>query len=128
MAKYQIKGRFWIERDGETFLGYGRVILLQRIDELGSISKAARSMGMGYRHAWRLVESMNKNSPVPLVIKKRGGAKGGGAALTESGRKVIDYFWQYSVRFRELLKEESEGLNSLIERLPHQHYDKNVIK
>lgn len=117
MSKYQVKGRFWIERDGETFIGYGRVILLQKIDELGSISKAARSMGMGYRHAWRLVESMNRNSPVPLVIKKRGGAKGGGAELTEAGRKIIDYFWQYSIRLQELFEQESAYLNSLIERL-----------
>jgi molybdate transport system regulatory protein len=47
----QIKGRLWLEKDGETFLSWGRVLLLERIRDLGSIAAAARDMEMAYSHA-----------------------------------------------------------------------------
>ncbi len=47
----QIKGRLWLEKDGETFLSWGRVVLLERIRDLGSIAAAARSLNMAYSHA-----------------------------------------------------------------------------
>jgi molybdate transport system regulatory protein len=47
----QIKGRLWLEKDGETFLSWGRVVLLERIRDLGSIAAAARDMEMAYSHA-----------------------------------------------------------------------------
>jgi molybdate transport system regulatory protein len=48
----KIKGRLWLEKNGETYLSWGRVVLLERIRELGSIAAAARSMDMAYSHAW----------------------------------------------------------------------------
>ena len=111
MGKFNWHGRVWIEKDGQTFLGCGRVTLLERIREHGSISQAARSMGMGYRHAWRLVDSMNRNAPVPLVVTKKGGVKGGGAYLTPAGEEAIKFFWDFYNRFRKSLKEHSEELN-----------------
>jgi len=111
MEKFSWHGRAWIEKDGETFLGCGRVTLLERIREHGSISQAARSMGMGYRHAWRLVDAMNRNAPVPLVITMKGGVKGGGARLTEAGESAIEFFWNFYQRFRKYLDDESEALN-----------------
>jgi molybdate transport system regulatory protein len=62
---------------------------LERIDQLGSISAAARSMKLAYRNAWLWVEAMNRLSPSPLVEKATGGAKGGYARLTEAGRRII---------------------------------------
>ena len=59
---YELKGRVWIEGASGTFLGYGRVVLLERIAEFGSISKAAKSMDMSYRHAWELVDSINRQA------------------------------------------------------------------
>ncbi|QRZ13214.1 winged helix-turn-helix domain-containing protein [Paracoccus methylovorus] len=76
---------------GLTF-GRGKADLLQSIDEEGSISAAGRRMGMSYRRAWSLVEEMNAHFVAPLVDSSRGGAKGGGAVLTEQGRQVLaDY-------------------------------------
>lgn len=76
---------------GLTF-GRGKADLLQGIDEAGSISAAGRRMGMSYRRAWSLVEEMNGHFSAPLVDSSRGGAKGGGAALTDLGRAVLaDY-------------------------------------
>lgn len=109
MPDFRIKGRLWIEgRDG-TFLGYGRIVLLERIKEYGSISEAARSMNMSYRHAWELVESMNRQSTAPLVETATGGKGGGGAKLTETGEKAITSFWKLYERFQGFLKKEVWG-------------------
>ena len=83
---YRVGGRVWVEKDGELYLGWGRVMLLERIDQLGSIAAAARSMALGYRNAWLWIEAMNRLAPEPLVEKTPGGAGGGGARLTEAGQ------------------------------------------
>ncbi|MGB0713152.1 MAG: winged helix-turn-helix domain-containing protein, partial [Gammaproteobacteria bacterium] len=70
---FRVHGRLWIKGPEGTFLGHGRVVLLRRIREHGSISAAARSMAMSYRRAWRLVESMNRQSRDPVVEKAAGG-------------------------------------------------------
>lgn len=90
----QLKGRLWLERDGQTYLSWGRVVLLERIKENGSVSAAAKSMGMSFSHAWQLVESMNSLAPEPLVGKQAGGKGGGGAWLTPAGEKAVAEFWR----------------------------------
>ena len=90
---YRARGRVWIEGPDGTFLSYGRVVLLERIREHGSISAAARSMEMSYRHAWKLVDSMNRQSRNPVVSMSTGGRGGGGAHLTEAGERAIEAFW-----------------------------------
>ncbi len=82
----------WIDGPEGTFLGFGRVVLLERIGEHGSISAAARSMNMSYRHAWDLVASMNRQAKRPLVIGTSGGRGGGGARLTPEGERAIEVF------------------------------------
>jgi molybdate transport system regulatory protein len=84
-----LRSKVWLEKDGKLFMGWGRVTLLERIDQLGSISAAARSMKLAYRNAWLWVEAMNRLAPSPLVEKATGGAKGGYARLTEAGRRII---------------------------------------
>jgi molybdate transport system regulatory protein len=102
-AGYRINGRIWLEKDGELFMGWGRVILLQRIHEMGSIAAAARSMKLGYRNAWLWIDSMNKLAPEPLVIKEAGGEKGGYARVTEAGLKAIEQYKELRERFLELV-------------------------
>jgi molybdate transport system regulatory protein len=70
-------------------LGPGKVALLEAIGEHGSISAAARSLGMSYRRAWLLVDAMNRAFRKPLVTTATGGARGGGAQLTDFGREVL---------------------------------------
>ncbi|MBM2832121.1 MAG: putative transcriptional regulator, ModE family [Dehalococcoidia bacterium] len=82
----------WIEKDGEIYLGSGRIALLEQIDQHKSISAAARAMNMSYRHAWLLVEAMNRLAGAPLVQKRVGGPGGGSARLTEEGQKTIARF------------------------------------
>lgn len=111
---YSINGRVWIEKDGETYVGYGRVILLERIKKHGSISMAARSMGMSYRHAWELVESMNRLSNKRLVETLTGGSGGGGATVTLAGEKVIELFWSLFSDLKIFLEKEEKRRLGLI--------------
>jgi molybdate transport system regulatory protein len=73
----------------EIAMGPGKADLLDAIDREGSITKAGRAMGMSYRRAWLLVDAMNRCWAAPLVETSAGGAKGGGARLSETGREVL---------------------------------------
>lgn len=76
----------------DAMLGPGKADLLELIRETGSISAAGRRMGMSYKRAWSLVETMNGNFRAPLVESTRGGATGGGAALTSAGEQVLAHY------------------------------------
>ena len=102
-------------------MGPGKADLLEAIGEAGSIARAARRMGMSYRRAWLLVETMNRCFRTPLVEAARGGAGGGGARLTPLGREALTRYRTMEAKaracvaddlaeFRELLEEEgAEG-------------------
>jgi molybdate transport system regulatory protein len=87
--KYIIKSRIWICSDKGTFLGEGRIELLKKIDEYGSITKAAKEMKMSYKKAWELVNSMNLQSDNPIVTGRTGGKDGGGSKLSEVGKSIV---------------------------------------
>jgi len=110
MSDYRVRGRIWIEGPDGTYLGYGRVILLERIRDYGSISAAARTMKMSYRHAWQLVDSMNRQAPQPLVEKGAGGKGGGGTRLTPAGERAIETFWRLYQDFQRTLVEYSKNV------------------
>jgi len=105
-----IKGRLWIEGENGTFVGFGRVVLLDRIRRHGSISKAARSMSISYRRAWELVDSMNRQGGEPVVITATGGKGGGGARVTDAGLAVIDQFWNLYKKLARFLEKENAKL------------------
>jgi len=106
----RVNGRVWLEKDGRTFLAWGRVVLLERIRELGSISKASKSMGMGYRHAWSLVDEMNRLSPKPLVRRTIGGKGGGGTELTPEGEATVEGFWKMVEGFQRWSRSQNPRL------------------
>ena len=78
-----------IDFDQQRRLGPGKAQLLELIAEHGSISSASRAMGMSYRRAWKLVEELNFMFRERLVTAQTGGAGGGHAELTPSGREVL---------------------------------------
>ena len=73
-------------------MGPGKAELVERIGETGSISAAARDMGMSYRRAWQLVESLNLAFREPVVETATGGKRGGGARVTAFGAGVVKQF------------------------------------
>ncbi|SLN48878.1 Molybdenum-pterin-binding protein MopA [Roseovarius gaetbuli] len=77
---------------GGAMIGPGKADLLELIAETGSISAACRAMNMSYKRAWMLVETMNAMFRAPVVQSARGGAKGGGAALTATGEEVLRHY------------------------------------
>jgi molybdate transport system regulatory protein len=105
MKKKELRIRCWIDIDGVRFFGPGRAELLTLIDESGSIVKAAKAMGMSYKKAWDMVDEMNTHGKKPLVIARKGGDKGGGTELTDTGRKMI-------ARYNKLM----DKLNNVIEK------------
>ncbi len=109
-----IHGRIWIDGAEGTFLGYGRIVLLERIRDHGSITKAAKSMAMSYRHAWELVDSMNRQAAKPLVESATGGLGGGGAFLTEEGERAIKLFWELYDDFQTYLRSQERKTRLLL--------------
>lgn len=86
------KARLWLTSNKGTYLAPGRVTLLERIEEYGSITRAAKSMEMSYRHAWLLLDDINSKAPAPLVIKTTGGKGGGGSYLSDEGKRAVKEF------------------------------------
>lgn len=99
---------------GEIVIGPGKADLLEGIAATGSIAAAGRRMGMSYKRAWGLVETMNAVFADPVVESARGGAKGGGARLTETGRKVLDAYRRFEGLTREAGKAEIAAIAALI--------------
>lgn len=84
--------KVWIEEGGEPVFGEGRARLLEEIERTGSISAAARSLGMSYRHAWDHVKKMETRLGQPLVARRSGGHAGGGSRLTAFGKRMLRDF------------------------------------
>jgi molybdate transport system regulatory protein len=76
----------------EIAIGPGKADLLAAIAETGSIAAAGRRLDMSYRRAWLLVETMNRCFRSPVVEAAKGGAKGGGASLTQLGAEVLERY------------------------------------
>ena len=70
-------------------IGLGKIDLLEKLGEVGSISAAARQMGMSYKRAWFLLNSMQSGFSEPLFVAERGGSKRGGTTLTPLGADLI---------------------------------------
>jgi len=88
----RVQFRLRFSRGDDIAVGPGKVDLLEAIEASGSISGAARSLGMSYRRAWLLVDTMNRCFRAPLVEAEAGGRRGGGARLTRLGAEVIERY------------------------------------
>lgn len=84
--------RIRIDFDSGGSIGPGKIMLLERIRETGSISAAGRTLGMSYRRAWLLVDDLNRIFREPVVNAAVGGKQGGGTVLTAFGLQVIDHY------------------------------------
>lgn len=103
----------------ERAMGPGRADVLEAIAREGSISGAGRRLGMSYRFTWQLVDSMNRCFRTKLVEATPGGTRGGGAALTETGRRVLIAYRALEAQLVRCSEGEAlEELNDLLKRSP----------
>jgi molybdate transport system regulatory protein len=84
--------RFRIDFGEHSNLGPGKIALLEGIKAHGSLSEAARSMGLSYRRAWLLLDSLNESFKLPATINSVGGHGGGGAEVTAFGILLIERY------------------------------------
>jgi len=114
--KTDVDGRFWLNVNGKGFLGQGRIELLEQIHTTGSISAAARAMGMSYKAAWDAVDAMNALADQPLLVCRSGGRRGGGSQLTAYAQQVIRQYraaahehQRFMLRMGERLRQAYDG-------------------
>jgi len=100
-------------------LGPGKTRLMELIAETGSISAAGRAMGMSYRRAWLLVDSLNAAFAEPLVAKQTGGSGGGGAVLTKAGRAVVSSYRAIEMDTALAARKHLQALNRACPGKPH---------
>ncbi len=84
--------RFRIDLGRDEAIGPGKIALLEQIGRGGSLSQAARELGMSYRRAWQLLDSLNHGFRERVVVTATGGRRGGGATLTAFGRELISTY------------------------------------
>jgi molybdate transport system regulatory protein len=109
-AQPKLTGKLLIDTAMGNFLGDKRIRLLEAIEQIGSISQAAKAVPMSYKAAWDAVDDMNNVAPEPLVYRSAGGQNGGGTELTAFGRRLIAFY-------RALEKESQQALEKLTRSL-----------
>lgn len=102
----------------EIAIGPGKADLLEAIAATGSISESARRLGMSYRRAWLLVDTMNRCFREPVVASTAGGARGGGARITPFGRRVLSGYLALRRRAERALDPEIGRFSELLAGRP----------
>lgn len=105
--------RLTLVLDSGARIGPGKAALLEGVRATGSISAAARSMGMDYKRAWLLIDSLNRAFLTPVVERTTGGTGGGGAALTAFGEELL-------ARYRKLEAEATKIAASDLKKLERE--------
>jgi molybdate transport system regulatory protein len=108
--------RFRIDFAEHSSLGPGKIRLLEAIRDSGSLSKAAREIGMSYRRAWLLVESLKQSFREPVTVASTGGKDGGGMLITEFGAALVKSYRQLEQDFETLAARRFTGISSAVIR------------
>lgn len=107
----EIRLRHWVYIDNTKFFGPGKLELLQHIQATGSIAQAAKAMGLSYKKAWTMVDSLNSLGKKPYVITQKGGPEGGGTLLTETGKNVMEAYQRLNEKLLAVVAAEQELLS-----------------
>lgn len=105
----KIDGRFWLTKNDKSFLGSGRIELLEKIAQTGSINAAAKEMKMSYKAAWERINSMNELADEPIILRTIGGKGGGGTKLTEYAYELINTYKKLDELHRQFINRFSEA-------------------
>lgn len=112
-----LQGQIWITAGERSIGGHGRMRLLALIEELGSISQAAKAMKMSYKAAWDAVDHMNNLAGEPLVSRVTGGKGGGSTKLTERGQQLINNFKRIEQAHQAFVAELSQQASNMADDL-----------
>jgi molybdate transport system regulatory protein len=110
----RVGARLRIVLGPDVAIGPGKAAMLDEIRTTGSIAGAGRRMGMSYKRAWLLVESMNRCFKAPLVETKRGGSARGGAVLTETGEQVLSCYRRMEALTEQAIASEMDKLRNIL--------------
>lgn len=95
-TKHKLSCKIWIEYEGKPLIGKGGAEILKQIDEMESIYKAAKKLGMSYRYVWSYLKRVEKTLGEPIMETYRGGKVGGGGAkLTKLGKELLEEYKRY---------------------------------
>ena len=114
--KPRVQFRLRISRGADIAIGPGKVDLLEAIAQTGSITAAARSLGMSDRRAWLLVATMHRCFRRPVVEAAAGGRRGGGSRLTTLGNEVVRRYRRIEARAAKAGSADILGLTRLLRR------------
>ena len=117
-AAFRVRAKVWIEGEGETLIGRGRGELLRAVRDTGSISGAARALGLSYATAWHRLHSMGEAAGQPVVEARAGGRRGGGTRLTPAGEALLAAWLLLRERVAAFQRETGAELSALLESLP----------
>lgn len=92
---YRLKYKIWLDKNGKAF-GAGPYELLQGIQETGSLTSAAKKMGMSYSQAHKLIKNLEERLGFPLISSQTGGSKGGGSQITPEAQALMEKFAGFS--------------------------------
>jgi molybdate transport system regulatory protein len=108
-----LEGGVWMTIDGQKFGGHDRVELLAAIASTGSITSAAKAVGISYKGAWDAIEAMNNLAGEPLLERAAGGKGGGGTRLTPRGAQLVDNFRKIDEEHRKFVAHLSGQSHAL---------------
>lgn len=108
-----VEGSLWMTGQNGADLTAERVALLEAIGEHGSISAAAKALGLSYRKAWDAVNSINNLADPPLLERRPGGLHGGETLLTQQGQNLIDAFHRMEAEYQRMLAGMSREIDDL---------------
>ena len=88
-----------------------KIQLLQEIRKNGSLNAASKIMGISYQHVWNMINEMNRTAPSPLVVKQRGGANGGGTAVSEYGERMLSEYLLIQTEIKKVVDQVNVEIN-----------------
>src|SRR5829696_4170662 len=108
-----VQFRLRVRKGAHVAIGPGKVALLEAVAASGSITGAAKALGMSYRRAWLLIDEMNQCLRAPVVSTETGGPGGGGARLTDAGASLV-------LQYREIERKTAAAIENKLQQLLRQ--------
>ena len=109
-----VRFRLRITKGDAIAIGPGKIDLLEAIEAAGSLTAAAKNLGMSYRRAWLLLDAMNQCFKSPVVATAAGGVRGGGTALTDVGRDVVRRYRHVEAAAQRAGRRDLDALLALL--------------